>query len=159
MQGIAFIQFTATPRGQRLGPCETVRSRYCRLLLGCAPEGIHALPGQMTAETNRDRTDQALPKRKQVVIRAPLVTAVGIGCLWFGVMGDEDDDDIGFDPKTHLQNFKEALESVDNISDVEAEGNTRSRLFPGQRMMTKVERQFHSSRTRLLASISSCRSG
>jgi len=83
----------------------------------------------MSQQTNPDRTDPGSPKKKAVAVRTPLTTAIGIGCLWFGIVGDEDDAELDFEPKTHLQNIKEALESVDNVSDVEVDGDTRYSSF------------------------------
>src|SRR4051794_1679680 len=42
--------------------------------------------------------------------------AIGIGCYWFAQREGEDED---FDPREFLTHVKDALESVDNVSDVE----------------------------------------
>jgi len=43
--------------------------------------------------------------------------AIGVGCFWFALKGGQPGKGK-FDPKTHLQNIRNALESVDNVSKV-----------------------------------------
>jgi hypothetical protein len=57
--------------------------------------------------------------------------AVGIGCFWFArFSADDADDDEDFTPTEHLNDIREALEGVDNVSNVEVigEGNVYSSI-------------------------------
>ncbi len=78
----------------------------------------------MTTDTDNQRSAQARPERKpRRKASAMDVTAIGIGCFWFGTVEDGSNDEVGFDPEIRLKNIKEALESIDNISDVDVGRN------------------------------------